>query len=306
MQQQTNSALQQALGNDAAFVEMRGILEWVDGVGKRFFVSSTIGHANNNGRTPTTPVATIAQAHSLCTAAKGDRIYLLPGHTETITAAAGIAITKSGVSIIGLGMGSLRPTINFTTAATADLDVDADNVTFVNIYFDLTGVDSLDAPLDINADDCTFEGCEFLLADSGGQCDLAILTVAGVDRLKVVNCHFQGSSAAGVATAIRLVGGDGHKILNTTIIGYFTTTLGGIDNATTASTNIVIANNFIANNTASAAAAIAVLDGTTGFIVNNRLLVLTGTAPIAGTTPDVWVGGNYYKAAVGVTAGTLL
>jgi hypothetical protein len=40
-------------------------------------------------------------------------------------------------------------------------------------------------------------------------------------------------------------------------------------------------------------------------ITNNRMSVLTGTAPIVAAAIN-GVGGNYYKAAVGVAAGTLL
>jgi hypothetical protein len=57
------------------------------------------------------------------------------GHTETISDATTFAANVAGVAVIGLGTGSLRPTITFGTANTATIPVSVDNVAFKNCIF---------------------------------------------------------------------------------------------------------------------------------------------------------------------------
>jgi hypothetical protein len=79
------------------------------------------------------PFATINYAISKCTASNGDIIVVGPGHAETITATS-TAISTSGVQIIGLGNGLLRPTFTFGAAA-ATITVSAANCSIVNCVF---------------------------------------------------------------------------------------------------------------------------------------------------------------------------
>lgn len=75
--------------------------------------------------------ATIDAAISACTASAGDVIYVLPGHTEAVTATS-IACDIAGVSIIGLGSGSLKPTLTFSATDSA-INVTAANCKFQNL-----------------------------------------------------------------------------------------------------------------------------------------------------------------------------
>lgn len=111
----------------------------------------------------------------------------MPGHTETLTAQ--IDMDTAGVKLIGLGQGSLRPTITIngtvdgfdvssanvhienigfavvtTDLATAFINVDAANCTLKNIYglTDTTDVAVVDAiTVTANADDLVIDGVEF-------------------------------------------------------------------------------------------------------------------------------------------------
>lgn len=76
-----------------------------------------------------------AIADSNVVAARGDVLLLLPGHTETITSSTTLTLSKSGVKIVGLGQGATRPTITYTTAATARINVTAANIRFGNCIF---------------------------------------------------------------------------------------------------------------------------------------------------------------------------
>jgi len=250
------------------------------------------------------PSIAAAIADSNVVSGRGDFILVLPGYTETITAAGGITLNKSDISIVGIGTGDSRPTINFTTATTADLNIDEDNITIENFYFNLTGVDALAAPIDVNKINFTLKSCEFLTATSSGQATLAILTDANASGLRILDCKFIGSTDAGTATAVRIVGGGNHEVRNSYFRGAYTTSLGAIENQTTACTNVIIENNFIQNITASSTKAMVFDSASTGTIRQNSLQILSGTAPITGAAMS-WAGANYYAATI-ATAGTLI
>lgn len=276
--------------------------------GKVLYVDSTNSKAVNSeqaGKRASAPLATIDYAVGLCTAGAGDVIVVLPGHTETITAAGGITVDVAGVSIVGVGVGRARPTINYTTSTAGTFLVSAANVLVQNLVFRPLGVDAVASAVSITGADCSFVGNEMELADSGAQATVGILTAATANRLRILNNFIYGSTDSGTATAIRIVGGVGHIISGNTIMGSYTANLGGIENNTTATTNLLIENNTIVNRSALSTKAIVLDTSTTGVVRNNTLAILSGTAPITGSGLDA-VGGNYYKATTGVGAGTLI
>lgn len=93
------------------------------------------GGSNANKGSYNSPFATVAYALTQCTAARGDVIMVKAGHTETISDATSFAISTSGVAIIGLGAGALRPTFTLDTANTATVPVSAANCAVKNCIF---------------------------------------------------------------------------------------------------------------------------------------------------------------------------
>lgn len=272
--------------------------------GNVLYVDSVTGSSTGPGFSPQTAYSTIDAAIGACTADNGDVILVVPGHVETITAAAGVALDVAGVTILGIGQGRQRGRVNYTTAVGASFDVTAARCTVDNLVFTMTGFDAVTAGINVTAADFTLQNCEVEFADATNQATLALLTAATATRMTIRNNYFHGSADAGTAAAIRHASGNDCRIEDNIIMGNFTTTLGGIDNSA-AVTNLQIHRNVIANGTASAAKAFVLHASTTGIFSNNRLGVLTGTAPVsaaAGTNG----GGNYYSAAAGVTAATLL
>src|SRR5512138_1472506 len=86
----------------------------IEGIDKQpgavFFVHSGTGtDGAGYGKNPDSPVATLDYAIGLCTASKGDVIYVLPGHAENLTTATSLTMDVAGVKVIGLGWGPLRP-----------------------------------------------------------------------------------------------------------------------------------------------------------------------------------------------------
>jgi hypothetical protein len=297
------------LGDTAMAAEIRNILNG-NVTGNVFFVSSVTGSDGNNGLSSASPLATLNKALTLCTASNGDRIYLLPGHAESIIAAGTIAINVAGVRIIGLGQGDARPTFSWTTATTATMTITSNDAWIENVRFDLTGISALVSGIVISAAGVTITGCLFITAKAGTGTapSQSILTTAGANRLTLLNNHFLApaltpTTVAAATGVIALVGGTGIRILNNVIGGWCTTTTGPISCVTTLTDNIVIDSNQIMNWTTSATKAISLLTGSSGVISNNRLGVGTGSAPITADT-CYWLN-NYYAGAL-ATAGTIL
>lgn len=127
--------------------------------GTYYFVSSVTGSSGYSGKTIDAPKATVQQAVDLCTAAKGDVVVVLPGHAETVTSTS-LTLNKSGVVIVGLGQGSLRPTFTFGAAA-ATINVSAANVQISNCIFVANFADVASAITLSTATDFAVTGSEF-------------------------------------------------------------------------------------------------------------------------------------------------
>lgn len=205
--------------------------------GNVYFVDS--GHANAEDSiaagTLDKPFATMDYANGRCTANNGDCVVVMPGHVETVIAAAGLDLDTAGVVWYGVGQGSLRPTVNFTTAVGADMDVDAANITMVNILF-TGGIDALTGPIDVNAASFRMLDCE--TRDVTGQATDFIVTDANADYFECINWVHRGAAAAGADTAMSIVGGEGITIIPKFVDGNFAVAC--IENVTTAATNLQI------------------------------------------------------------------
>jgi len=201
------------------------------------FVSSTRAGASNsnNGQDPDHAWSTMVYAAARMKASQGDMVIVLPGHVETVIAAAGFVHSVAGVTWIGLGYGSLKPKVNFTTAVGADMDVDAANTVMVNFQF-TGGFDALTGPIDINAAGCKL--IDILTKDVTGQATDFIVADANADDLVISGWRHEGAAAAGAESALQLVGGDNATIEDFWIDGNFGTA--AIENVTTASVNTTI------------------------------------------------------------------
>jgi hypothetical protein len=203
---------------------------------KVFWVDSNTGSDGNKG-TFDRPFSTIDYAIGQCTASKGDVIMVKPGHVETVTAAAGVALDVAGVSIVGLGNKRNRPQVNFTTAVGASFKVSAANCWVENIRF-TGGIDALTNPIHVDAADFTMVNWTY--TDVTGQCTDCVLTTANADRMELAYFEYDGATAAGTNAGIALVGGDGIKIHDFVMDGNFA--VGGIDVRTTATTDLKVFN----------------------------------------------------------------
>jgi hypothetical protein len=290
---------------------IRGVNLAVVPTGQVFWVSnSTVvppgcaGGSDNNRGTFQRPFATIAGALAQCVADRGDLILVKPGHAESITTAGALALSVAGVQIVGLGTGQARPTLTWSGVVGASLNVTAARVALRNFYLNMTGLDNITSGINVSAADFTLDDCSVRTATAAAQAALGLTSTAAADRLTVTNCTFFGTTDAGTTAALQLVGGDQITIANNTFFGAYSAGVGAINNITTAMTNAVIDGNRINNATAVSTKAMVFVAGSTGLIANNRMQILSGTAPITGAAMS-WVGANYYAATI-ATAGTLI
>lgn len=213
-----------------------------------WFVGSAVAAASDSagfGRNPDAPFATLDYAVGQCTASVGDVIYVLPGHTETISAAGGLDLDTIGITIIGLGNGTLMPTITMDTDAAVDVDVDAANITVRHIKF-VAGVADIVAAIDVNCDDFTMIDCRFEGDNAGLNALIWIQDAAagGSDRITIQECYCNDQDASNTHFFNMAGTGSGHRVLNNVLIGdWGTMAVGGAGVVT----DTVIAGNYIWN-----------------------------------------------------------
>lgn len=264
-------ALQNALTGTAAANEVKDILEYVTAPGKRFFVSSNGGvNLGNRGRSPDAPLATLDFAIGLCTANKGDRIYLLPGHAETIATASALTADVAGIQIIGLGQGENTPTFTLATATTATINVTAANVRIrgIKVVSDLANV-AAGITATAAADGLIVEECHFADGSSVKELVIAISIAAACDNVLIQNCRFYGTATADNDSAIKFAGATTRsRIIGNWIYGDFDTA--AIAGATAAGSGLLIQNNNAINLDSGAGLALSLHSSTTGLVADNR------------------------------------
>lgn len=167
------------------------------GRGNTFYVDSAVNAGS--GRSPAEAVGTIDAAVNLCTASQGDTIVVLPGHSETIVAAAGIACDVAGVTVVGLGTGNQRPAVNLGTLTTATVAVSAAGVAWYNMRL-LSTVADLVTAFNVTAAGFSMIGCE--LGDSAVDLNMlsavkATSTTDGnANDITLIGNYFRSQDAA--------------------------------------------------------------------------------------------------------------
>ena len=182
--------------------------------------------------------STIDAAIGVCTANAGDRILVMPGHTEAVTVSS-INCDVAGVEIIGIGSGSMKPTLTFG-ATDSRINVTAANVTWRNFRWTAGIGDVVTAVLHATAaQNCQYidiefyatstfnfingytlgaanisDGCRwernYLRTADAGQLALAVTAAAHNDLKFYDNYVSHAATAAGLLTAgaVNLLGLD--------------------------------------------------------------------------------------------------
>jgi hypothetical protein len=286
------------MGNDSLVPITTGSVFWVD---------ANSGFGNGDGSFER-PFSKLANAYAACTTLKGDIIIMKPGHAETITANTALTFDKNYVSVIGLGQGSLRPTITLTgTTAAVTITVSGANQLFRN-FIVTSGVAELVAAWTISGAYCTLDAVDYAESNATFTCITAITTTADGNWLTVTNCNFKAvTTAVAAGFAVTLTGADDCVIMNN-IFNWLCTdaaSSGSIGMVGTACLRVWIIGNLCTNAAGTTCVSILGLAGSSGMMANNLM-----ANPNAATQGAMVGIGNMalmenYSGTTGTTQGVL-
>jgi len=264
--------------------------------GSIFFVHSGTGSSSNDGLSPSSPLATIDQAVGKCTANKGDLIIVMPGHAETISGATSLVLDVAGVGVIGLGRGSLRPTLTFSATGSI-ISVTAANVLLDNLLI-IGDVDNIVTGISLaaTADGAHLRNIEMRDGAANKEFLIGIAIAAACTDVTVENFAFHGL-AGGATGCIEAAGAaDRFKLLNSFIRGQFSSQM--VDLSAAASVGLLIRGNTLINIETGAGLGVAMHNSSTGFVADNRIANIKDTvAGLSGT--GMAYAENYCSNALG-------
>lgn len=254
-------------------------------------------------------VSTLNAGLARCRSGKGDIVFVLPGHAETITTANAFSNLVSGTRIIGVApFGSgLMPTITYSnTAATMLLNVA--NVQITGMKF-VPGVDAVVNYVNVSGAGCYLGGNLFNMGDDSAL-DMQTALILGTGATNcVVEANRFTNTGTGVSTAAITASGtglDNLKLLANEFTCSCATT--GVVNVTGTGINQLYKDNVCYNTTATTPLGFRFTDtALTALLVNNLFGFTTAVTVttdaiklVAVTTSNIRIINNY-----GVDANTV-
>lgn len=273
--------------------------------GARLFVHSGTGtNGAGYGFSPDAPLATLGYAVGLCTASKGDIIYLMPGHAENIGSATACVLEVAGVKVQGIGWGLLRPTLTITTATTATISITAANcwIDNVRVVSNFLGV-AASITIAGTADGTSLTNLQMCDTSVVLGSLIGISVAADADDLFISGLDYNQTALTAAATNVILCAGgsDRLRLVNSRIKGACT---GAVVGATAAaSTDIWVNDVTVINTDTTNGLGMAFHNSTTGFVDNVRSINLKNAVKgVTGT--GLSIGPNVvYSNAVNAYAG---
>jgi hypothetical protein len=159
--------------------------------GKTWFVDSVNGSDANLGTASNQAFATLAKA--VTSASAGDSIIVAPGFTLTLTAA--LALSKAGLSIVGLGRGTQKPTIT-VNGAVDGLNITGANVLLDNFHFAAPETDEATAMINVAAAGCVLRNISGIGSQTGKNFVDCLTLAAGADDLFIENLRLFNTTVA--------------------------------------------------------------------------------------------------------------
>jgi hypothetical protein len=258
--------------------------------GNIFFVDS--GNANaaddvgTNGKTSDEPFATVDYAIGQCTANNGDVIYVMPGHAENFTSTGSFNPDVAGVSIIGLGRGSDRPTFTGTTTS-SKIVVTGQNVRISNCIFKAGTTGSAVSPtlgMRLYNADQQIDNCTFTNSGSSSYFVTMLQTSSTAQRTnnnKVIFNEFLSitGNTSGTTQAILLsnssgIDSVGHnmEISGNKFNGTFTQACIESGSSGTVHLGLILKGNDFNNLKAAAGTCVSIRNAITGLAANNNMV----------------------------------
>ena len=266
------------------------------GTGQVFYVDSGV-NIEGAGLTVDSAKDTLLEGINLCTADRGDVIYVLQGHYEDGVAATAAMwqASVSGVSIIGVGNGTLKPRFDYNYTSNT-CQITSDNVRVHNLWF-RPSVNAVTKGVEVSsgADYPHITGCTFAYPEEATD-EFAIALQVGTSTGAVVENNFFDSGAQAGVTAITFEAATGLVIRNNRIYGDCSTAC--INNAITLSEDVLIEDNILWNGDTAALKtepAIEVMAGTVGISRRNYVACDESDVASAFVGSLLFNFGNYYS-----------
>ena len=287
-------------------IQLESILSKINAVGNTYYVSSVSGNATNDGLSIETALTTIDAAVGKCTANNGDVICVLPGHTETITGT-DITVDVAGVSVVGVGKGSLMPQIKHNHAD-AEVSIAADNVIWQGIRHsaDVTSV-KVAIEIEDGIDYCTVRGCVFDVVATTTDEFLVSVRTNDASNFALIEDNFFDMGLGGAVAAISFTKDtDGTTVRNNVAMGDYSTAV--INGITTLSTKLLIEKNLLVNGDAANVGTepgIELVTGSSGVIRDNDIVCNVNTLALAIVADGVMMYRNYSTETVAETGAVI-
>ncbi|GAI31207.1 unnamed protein product, partial [marine sediment metagenome] len=144
----------------------------------------------------------------------GDIIYVMPGHTETVSTDGGLTLDTAGVTVLGMGEGDARPLVTISTIKAAAMIISGAGVVFNNMRISIA-IDQAADPIQISGAGCDFGFCEIIEAAECEALDLISVPATGT-RCVLHDLKIQGrdTTDGDALCAIHLTGCDDVEIYN--------------------------------------------------------------------------------------------
>lgn len=246
-------------------------------------------------------------------AGRGDYVMVMPNHVETVSNATLMALNCAGVTVIGMGTGDARPTINFGAAA-ASIVINGANMGFVNMRF-VANFANVAACFTVNAKNFYVGNCDFI--DNSSALNFVNIVQANVtsnaaDGLYMADNNFYGLGAASNTCFANSLGSHNRWVFKGNYVAHAAVTGGGFIQVASGQNML---NLVCDNNVGNFVGAISLTTGVfmiaggtanSGIMSNNFCHSLDDTTPIWVTASSGLVFKNNYYEAVADTSGFLL
>ncbi len=178
-------------------------------------------------------------AMTYCVANRGDTVFIMPGHTESVVSASQISLDIAGVTIIGLGTGSARPTFTFLTSTAASILISAASVSLSNIIGKTSTTNGILNPIDITGSGVSVD-IEWQDVDTTHEAVTAVRAVS-VSNLNLKLKYVGQAGGSGVVRAVSLNGVTGARIA---MDAFGVVSTAWVNFVTTLSTNVEVTGIF--------------------------------------------------------------
>lgn len=249
------------------------------------YVRSTGAQSDEDLNISNMLVTTLNAGLARCRSGMNDIVFVMPGHTESISGADAMSSLVAGTKIVGLGSGNTRPTFTWTAAAATFL-LDVNDVEIHNCRLLMAGALgsttalTVTAPMTITGVGCGLFHNEINFAvDADQLATIAMKTTAAADYLSLVGNHVWGATLGEVTTAFDIIGADNLFMADNVFEGATSNTAVGIVRfATTASLYIQLLRNTYINRKASSTCAVTGLANVSGVSREEHFAYLNTTS----------------------------